>query len=79
MAKEVIEHFDKLGRPININDVVAFPSSNSLVIGRVVKLNPKMIGVEKVTNSSYKSSWKKYPSDLVLLEGADVTMYLLRN
>ena len=41
------------------------------------KINPKMIGVSRVGRKTWGPS-HKYPSDLVLLEGAEVTMYLLR-
>jgi hypothetical protein len=61
--------------------VVAYPSSNSLLIGRVVKLNNKMI---KVVNVSAKTEWSrrgvnKYPQDCVVVDGAEVTMYLLKH
>jgi hypothetical protein len=46
----------------------------------VVKINNKMI---KVVNVSAKSTWarrgiNKYPQDCVVVDGAEVTMYLLR-
>jgi hypothetical protein len=52
-----------------------------MLIGRVVKLNSKMI---KVVNVTAKSEWSrrgvnKYPQDCVVVDGADVTMYLLRH
>jgi hypothetical protein len=75
MAKEVPAHKDKLGRLIKIGDCVAYPDSNSLVVGVVKKLNPKMIGVSRI-----KAKWtqNKYPQDMVLLEGPEVTMYMLK-
>ena len=80
MAQPAPEHQDLLGRAITLDSMVAYPSSNSLLIGRVVKLNNKMI---KVVNVSAKSTWarrgiNKYPQDCVVVDGADVTMYLLR-
>lgn len=78
MAKEkpVIEHRDKLGRLLKVGDCVAYPDSNSLVVGIVKKLNPKMLNVGRL-----KSKWdqKKYPHDCVLLDGPEVSMYLLKN
>ena len=76
MPKEIPEHTDKLGRPIKVGDFVAFPDRNSLEVGVVKKLNPKMIGVGRI-----KSKWSqnKYPQDIVRLEGPEVSMYLLRN
>jgi hypothetical protein len=80
MTKTVPQHHDRLGREIQLETVVAYPSSNRLSIGRVIKLNNKMI---RVVDVEARSSWarngvNKYPADCVTLEGADVTMYLLK-
>jgi hypothetical protein len=80
MTQPAPKHQDLLGRAITMDSVVAYPSSNSLLIGQVVKLNNKMI---KVVNVSAKTEWScrgvnKYPQDCVVVDGADVTMYLLR-
>ncbi len=81
MAKAEIEHKDKLGRLLKVGDCVAYPESNSLVIGTIKKVTPKMTMVSELGK---KPSWydknghRKYPSDLVLLEGPLVTMYLLK-
>jgi hypothetical protein len=80
MSKAAIEHKDKLGRNLKIGDCVAYPSTNSLEIGTIKKVTPKMTVVVKVGK---KSGWgssgsRKYPSDLILVEGPEVTMYLLK-
>lgn len=80
--KPTPEHKDKLGRKLAIGSMVAYAHGNGLYIGRIVKLNPKMIGVERV--SSQNERWGRstvniYPNDMVLLEGADVTFYILKN
>ena len=80
MTKTAPQHHDRLGRAIQLETVVAYPDGNSLCIGRVIKLNNKMI---KVVNVEARSEWSrrgtnKYPTDCVTLEGADVTMYLLK-
>jgi len=75
MSKE-IEHKDRVGRDLKIGDCVAYPAYNSLGIGTVTKFNPKMLKVKSVGS---RSESNKYPSDVVLLEGSDVTMYLLKN
>ena len=81
MSKQDIEHRDRLGRLLKLGDCVAYPSHNSLDIGTVKKLNPKMVKVVKV---GAKGKWdlrgsNNYPSDLVLLDGPEVTMYLIKN
>lgn len=74
-VKEIIEHKDKLGRLLKVGDFVAFPDRNSLEVGIVKKLNPKMIGIGHL-----KSKWSqnKYPQDTVLLNGPEVSIYLLK-
>lgn len=60
MTKKQIEHSDKLGRPLSIDDYVAYPSHNSLSFGRVVKLNNKMVKVIKVPAGKYiDSGWRE--------------------
>ena len=76
-AKLVPEHRDKLGRLLKIGDCVAYPAYNSLGIGVVKKINPKMIGVSTLQRRA--SPKNKYPHDCVLLEGPDVTMFLIKN
>lgn len=80
MAKEKAEivHKDKLGRELKIGDCVAYPSSNSLYVGTIKRMMPKMVEVEAI-GSKWRSSSNKYPFDLALLEGADVTFYVLAN
>ena len=78
MAKEIPQHRDKLGRLLKVGDCVAYPGSNTLIIGTVKKLNPKMVGVARVGKKGWGPS-NKYPSDLVLLEGPEVTMYVIKN
>jgi len=73
-------HNDKLGRQINVDDVVVAPYHNSLMIAKVIKLTPKMVKVKKLVS---KQSWhcgeyNKYPEDLAIVDGPEVTAYLLK-
>lgn len=79
-VKEPIEHKDKLGRIIKLGDAVCYPSHNSLELGTVKKLNNKMVKVWEagVRHSQWYKGANKYPNDLVIVEGSEVTMYLLR-
>jgi len=79
MAKEIPEHRDALNRVLKMGDCVAYPQSNSLVVGVIRKINPKMIGVTRVGQKGWGSEKNKYPSDCVLLDGPEVTMYLIKN
>ncbi len=73
------EHKDKLGRELAVGDAVCYPVSNMLTIGTVTKLNNKMVKVQKVGPNRYNSEHNKYPNDVIKLEGADVTFYILQN
>jgi hypothetical protein len=77
MTKEVPVHKDKLGRIISIGDFVAYPSSNTLEVGKITKINPKMIKVLKLPKA--KSDYNKYPHDVVKLEQRDMSWFLLKN
>jgi hypothetical protein len=78
--KAPLEHRDKLGQLLAIGDAVCYPSHNSLELGTVKKLNPKMVKVYEVgrKNSEWYSGSNKYPQDLVKVSGPEVTMYLLK-
>lgn len=76
MAEET-EHRDKLGRLLKIGDCVAYPASNSLVVGVIKKINPKMVGVAQLGKSSWGPK-NKYPHDCVRLDGPEVSIYLLK-
>jgi hypothetical protein len=78
MTKVVVEHKDKLGRVLNIGDCVAYPQSNTLYVGTIRKTHNKMITVSPVGRDHRYNGSKKYSSDVVLLEGPQVTLYLLK-
>ena len=78
--KEIPIHKDKLGRVLVVDDFVAYPDRNTLAFGKVTKINPKMIGVAKVSKGgSWRSATNKYPDDLVRLDAQDMTWWLLKN
>ena len=78
MPKEEIVHKDKLGRVLAIGDAVCYPDRNSLDLGTVKKLNLKMVTVwEMGRHGKWYTGSRKYPHDLVKVDGPEVTMYLL--
>lgn len=91
MAKEY-NHTDCIGRPLNIGDPVACPKGiTTLLIGTVTAVGEKQIRVvgfgepALVPRNKYKSDGPmkingklRYPKECVLLDGPDVTMYLLK-
>jgi hypothetical protein len=72
--------YDKLGKLLAVGDAVCYPDRNSLELGTVKKLNPKMVKVFEAgrENSKWYSGSNKYPQDLVKIDGPEVTMYLLK-
>jgi hypothetical protein len=78
-AKEEIIHRDMLGRKLNVGDFVAYPRRNSQRIGQIIKMNPKMPRVQEITNRKYGNEANIYTTDMVLLDGPDVTFYILKN
>lgn len=71
-------HYDKLGTELIIGDVVAFSDHNKLGLGRIIKLNAKMIRLSTIQKSKYPpSEYNKYPFDCVKLDSSAVTFYLL--
>lgn len=77
-SESQISHQDMLGRDLAVDQVVAFSHHNHLYLGRVVKLNPKMIRI-KMLNQRSNRSLTKYPHDVVQLAESDVSWYLLKN
>jgi hypothetical protein len=75
-TKAPIQHQDLFGQPLEIGDCVVYPRSNSMTVGTVAKLNPKMVGVKGVSNRW--ADCNKYPQELVKVSGSEVTMYLLK-
>lgn len=81
MSKVTIEHLDKLGRVIKLDDCVAVAHHNGMEVAKVVKLNPKMVKVEilnTVKRTWYSGEHNKYGNQMVVIDSQDVTMYLLK-
>ena len=80
-------HTDALGKDICVDDYVAFPQSNKLMIGKVARLSNKMVIIEAVVKKrinrrtgEYVETYRKYPKDSVVVDkNAGLTMYVIRN
>lgn len=73
------KHYDIIGRPLHVGDVVAV----SDMVCRVDKLHPKQIRVKSINNyrPSYygeDTGYLKYGSQCALLPGPEVTAWLLK-
>jgi hypothetical protein len=77
---QAITHHDKIGSQLDEGDCVAYPDHNTLAIGTIIKINPKMVKVQPVGSTGYWArGTNKYPNDVIKLNGADVTLYLLKH
>jgi len=80
-------HTDALGKDIVVDDYVAFPQANRLMIGKVAKLSNKMLIIEAVVKKrinrrtgEFVETYRKYPKDSVIVDqDAGLTMYVIRN
>jgi len=80
-VKKEPEHRDCLGRLLKVGDCVAAAHGNGLMIATIKKLNPKMLKVKEVGHVASKwntGEHNKYASECAILEGSDVTMFLLK-
>lgn len=76
---EKFRPLDCLNRELNIGDAVCYADHNRLHLGTVKKIHTKMVTVWDVgPQMSWYTGSKKYPHDMVRVEGPDVTMYLLK-
>lgn len=79
MAKEEIKHVDLFGQELLVDDCVVYPASNTMQVGKVIKLNPKMVKVQSLGKKGWRGhESNKYPTEIVKVQGTEVTMYLLR-
>lgn len=71
---------DKLNQIINIGDCVVYSLHNSLDIGLVVKINPKMVKIKKIEppRKWHSLTYNRYPYDIVKIEGPIVSMFILK-
>jgi len=76
---KIFEHNDRLNRPLHVGDCVVFPVHNNLRVGIIEKIMPVMVRIIVRDHVfKYKKSIIKYPSDVSLVEGPEVTMYMLK-
>jgi len=93
MAKgKEYSHVDAIGRPLKVGDPVAVAEGgrsggSTLFIGTIVAMGEKKIRVVKFGEPTKSPNWKgemkvngslRYPENSVLLDGPDITMYLLK-
>jgi len=83
----MLPHTDALGKEIVVDDYVAFPQANKLMIGKVTRLSNKMIIIDAVVKKQvnrrtgdHVETYRKYSKDSVVVDqDAGLTMYVIRN
>jgi hypothetical protein len=78
MAKEQPIHYDRIGKRIELGDMVAVADYNGLMLGRVTKLNQKMIKVKRYPMSGRNYEKNKYPRESIKLDPDDVAIHILQ-
>lgn len=77
MAKESPVHYDRIGKLIELGDMVAVADYNGLMLGKVTKLNQKMIKVKRYPTGSRNYEKNKYPRESIKLDPDDVAIHIL--
>ena len=79
--KEPIEHRDLLNKKIAVGDIVAFAESGSQYVGKIVKLTPKRVKIDRITTrTAFRYGnylYQRPPGDVVIIEGAHVSVYIM--
>jgi uncharacterized protein with FMN-binding domain len=70
-------HRDVLGREFKEGQYVAV-SDGYMCIAQVIRFTPKMVAIE-VIGKKYRSKRLKYASEMVILDGPDIFMWILTN
>lgn len=74
-TKKEPDHYDIFGHKIEVGMyVVTANSMTGIMVGRISKLNPKMV---KVSSVRTKYEYNRYPSEVCIVEGEEVSLYLL--
>ncbi len=79
MAKEQPVHLDRIGRRVDVGDIIAVADFNGLMLARIVKLNNKMIKVQRFPKAySDGKGRNKYAYDAIKLDQDDVAIHILQ-
>jgi len=77
LARIPLEHYDLLGTPLKVNDLVVYNYYNrQLSVGRILKFTTKMITICRVGGGEKRLAC---PAETLKIDGEAVTMYVLKN
>ena len=66
-----------LGCDINEGNIIAYPNGNSMCLGEIIAIHPKMISI-RVLPDLYNTIKLIYPRNAVLVSKADAMAYIMR-
>jgi hypothetical protein len=78
MAKKQIEHKDLFNHTLELGMAVVYSQYNMLTIGHIIKINPKTVRVRKYTTARWQQESQQYPQDLIMVNSADLTAWMLK-
>ena len=79
MAKELPVHLDRIGRQVDVGDIIAVADFNGLMLARVIKLNKVMIKVQRFPKPYGNGKGRnKYAHDAIKLDQDDVAIHILQ-
>lgn len=74
-----MNHVDKFGKPVNVDDYVLYSYRHGLTIGQVIAVTPKMIRVARIPlHVRPHKGTLVYSVDTYVIPGQEVTFYLLK-
>jgi hypothetical protein len=78
VAKEQPQHYDRIGRQVDVGDIVAVADFNGLMLAKITKLNKVMIKVQRFPNAYRDGKGRnKYAHDAIKLDSEEVAIFLL--
>jgi hypothetical protein len=78
--KVIYAHEDRLGRVLKLGDYVGFAENSGIAIAKIDKMTAKMVHLRLVPTGRWSTRlYQKYAHQTIYIDGADLTMYLLRN
>ena len=77
--KVIYAHEDRLGRVLKLGDYVGFAENSGIAIAKIEKITAKMVHLSLVPAKYSRRLYQKYAHQTIYIDGADLTMYLLRH
>lgn len=78
-AKPAPVHKDLFGHELALGMPVVYAQYNTLTVGNIIKINAKTVRVKKyATEGKWQPESQQYPQDLIMINSADITVWLMK-